>query len=275
VPRIPERFTIVARWLADRVRMRTTPASASEMLRFAASPSWRARGRRYVRRVERDGEMLVVHFHGMERPLYWPAEYPLDGALLVAGEQFNPRDWHYYEVPETAVRADDVVVDCGAAEGLFSLRVAPRCRHVYAVEPLPRFVESMRLTLAAQPNVEIVPCLLGARAGTARIAGEGLTAAVGEIGPEVPVRTADELFLARDHRPSYLKADVEGAELDLLAGARELIHAEAPRIAITTYHDPSHADAITRLLRGVRPDYRVRVKGFTSSGAPIMLHAWT
>ena len=47
----------------------------------------------------------------------------------------------------------------------------------------------------------------------------------------------------------YLKADVEGFEIDLLEGARGLIARDAPRIAITVYHRANDWRAIRDLRR--------------------------
>lgn len=272
--RIPRRFAYLAHWLRAAVRGQPRPTSFVEMLRFAAQPPYRVRGQRHIARVAPHDGMLAVHFHGLAQPLFWPAELPLDALRMVASEQFDRDDWHQYEVEETRVLPEDVVVDCGAAEGLFALRVATRCRRVHAIEPFPRFVQSMRRTLHGFPNVTIHECLLGDRDGPARLGGEGLTAMESARGIEVPVRTLDSLFPAGGEDPTYLKADVEGAELRVLAGARALIRRRGPRIAFTTYHAPGHAADIAALLREIEPRYRIRTKGWSQFGTPLLLHAW-
>ena len=245
-----------------------------EMVQFVASPSFRARGRRHIARVEAAGHETAVYFHGLERPLYWPRELPLDALYMVAGEQFDHDDWHQYETEETPVRRDDIVVDCGAAEGLFALRVAARCRRVYAIEPYPRFASAMRRSFEGLENVEIVECLLGERDGTGKLSGAGLTAMEGTTGADTALRSLDSLFPPGGADPTYLKADVEGAELRVLRGGRELIRRSRPRIAFTTYHDATHADEIAHLLKEIEPGYRIRTKGWSQFGTPLMLHAW-
>jgi len=73
---------------------------------------------------------------------------------------------------------------------------------------------------------------------------------------------------------NFIKADLEGAELDFLDGAAETISAHRPRIAITTYHDPTHAEEIAKRLRRINPAYRIRWKGYARRHYPLMLHAW-
>lgn len=274
MPRIPRRFVYLADWLRAAAAGRHRPTTFGEMVRFVTSAPYRARGQRHIVRIEPEGDLLAVTFQGLARPLFWPAELPLDALRMVASEQFDAGDWHQYEVPETRVRPDDVVVDCGSAEGLFALRVAPRCRRVYAVEPFPRFVQAMRRSFDGLDNVQIIECLLGDREGSARLGGEGLTAMESADGLEVPIRTLDSLFQPGGDDPTYLKADVEGAELRVLAGAREVIRRSRPRLAFTTYHEPGHADDITRVLREIEPRYQIRTKGWSQFGTPLMLHAW-
>lgn len=36
-------------------------------------------------------------------------------------ESIYPKNWHYYEMPQTQVEPHEVVVDCGSSEGLFAL----------------------------------------------------------------------------------------------------------------------------------------------------------
>ena len=97
---------------------------------------------------------FIVHLLGVPNPLFWPKEIPLYHLYMVITECFQQRDWHYYEVPETEISPGDVVLDCGAAEGLFSLRAIEKAGHVVLFEPSPAFVSSLRMTFADMPKVD-------------------------------------------------------------------------------------------------------------------------
>ena len=75
-----------------------------------------------------------------------------------------------------------------------------------------------------------------------------------------------------------IKAAAEGADLDVLLGAGEQIRNGAPQLAITTYHVDDHAERMIAWLRQTRPDYRLRLKGFsfwTAKPRPVLLQAST
>jgi FkbM family methyltransferase len=152
---------------------------------------------------------------------------------------------------------------------------------VVAFEPQPVFVEAMRRTFAALPHVQVEPCALGRSASTMRIAGHSLTGRVDEggSGTAVPVVRLDDWARDAGIRVDYLKADLEGFELDVLEGARDLIARDAPRIAITVYHPGNDWRSIRDLLVRLVPRYRIRIKGLYGfdgpPARPVMLHAWT
>jgi FkbM family methyltransferase len=238
-----------------------------------------ALGRRALEKVEptEDERFLRVSFRGLPRSLYWPACLGLRPLYIVTQEQAYPWNWHYYEIPETRVAPSDVVLDCGAAEGLFSLHVQDRCRSSIPIEPLPLFVECLERTFAGAPNVRVVPAALSDYEGTATLQEDGIATKIvdGARGATTRVTTVDGLCRRMGIVPTYIKADLEGSEPAMIRGARELIKRHRPRIALTTYDDPAIAAEVKAQLRAYNRDYQFRTKGrLPATGAPFMLHAW-
>lgn len=230
---------------------------------------------RFVTALEETDQQYIVRLKGYDRPIFWPKAWDLNSLGMLISEQFDPLDWHYYQIPETRLEAGDVVLDCGAAEGLFTLIAAPVARKVYAFEPLPLFCENMAKTFQGLNHIEIVPALLSNKCGTTQLSAQGIASLQSEQGGiTCRMETLDHLFPAGGEQVTYLKADVEGAEMELLDGARNLIRRDKPKIAITTYHHPDHADMITRFLRDLHPGYHIRTKGICENACPMMLHAW-
>lgn len=266
------RLRILAHWL----RGRRNGVAPVDLLRFLAAPTRARMARRYIATTRTEGEWLVVRLKAGGDELYYPASLAVEALHESICDILNPEHWHCYEREAVRVQPGDVVADCGAAEGLFALTVAPRCSHVYAFEPLPAFVESLRLTLRSVSNASVVPVALGKCAGTARLSNAGTNSALSAEGElAVPMIALDDWFVRAGRRLDFIKADLEGAEMEMLQGAAESIRAFAPRIAITTYHRAGDAEAIAAFLRALRPDYCIATRGiFEADGRPILLQAW-
>jgi FkbM family methyltransferase len=249
-----------------------------EMLGFFFEPSYHTKASRLISSIEREGEFNKVKFNGHEDPLYYPIDFSSKSLEQVVVESFYPTNWHYYEVPETKVEIHDLVVDCGAAEGLFSFLVHKRCKKIFMVEPVAKFCSSLQQTFQNSHNTEIVPVALSDQEGFAAISENDISSSLSlseKSETSVSVTTLDKLFFEKDIPISYIKIDLEGYDYLALLGARELIKKNKPKIAVTTYHKYEHAHQIETYLKSIVPTYNIRIKGiFQVSGGPVMLHAW-
>jgi hypothetical protein len=87
------------------------------------APTCTVFGGRRIERVEPAADNTnAVWIKGLQRPLYLPAEFDLQFLHRVLAEETYSWNWHYYQVRQTRVERGDVVLDCGAAEGFFSLK---------------------------------------------------------------------------------------------------------------------------------------------------------
>ena len=268
------RLEIVKYWVSGK----RNGISLKELLQKTFDRSYTTKARSVIKQIKQHDSFLKVVFKDLDYPLYYPMEMPLYSLYQVIAEIFFGDDWHYYEFQPTKVSEGDVVVDCGAAEGLFSLLVATRCHKVYAIEPLPRFVEALRLTFSRIDNVTVVACALADREGEGKLSRAGISSSLllsKKDGTSVKIETLDNLFYKNNIKVTYLKGDLEGSELDVLRGGVDTIRAFTPKIAITTYHRAEQADEMSGFLRIVNPDYRIRLKGLHANrGSFVMLHAW-
>lgn len=267
------RLRLLQHWLAGR----RNGVGLVDLLTVALDPTLGRKARRYIERIDEKPPYWRVQLHGIPRPMFFPivvGRYMLEMLIV---EQFHARDWHFYQIEPTCLRPDDIVLDCGAAEGLFSLQAEHVCKRVYAAEPVPMWIEAMTKTFAGSDRFEILPSALSDANGDVRLSAGILDSTIVGTGDGVTVqaRTVDSLFADQNLPLTYIKADLEGAELRMLAGAERTIAANKPRIAITTYHEAHHASEITAFLRRIEPRYRILTKGIEyRAGAPVMLHAW-
>lgn len=246
-----------------------------ELLRFLFKPTVRKLASRYVRELKETDSFVKVTFSQIPDPLFWPRQYPIDGLYQVVAETFDREDWHYYQKKSTEVESQDVVVDVGAAEGLFSLTIADRCRKVIMIEPNDFFVKSLQQTFASKTDkVEIINVAVGSEEGEIEFAQTSLSGHINQGEGAIKKITTIDLLL-KGQPVSYLKADLEGFEIQMLKGAVETIRINRPRIAITTYHKENNADEIISFIKSILPDYRHYVKGiFHEFGKPVMIHFW-
>lgn len=163
-------------------------------------------------------------------------EWTFDGAPVTGDDRFF--------IPEVmaALGDDETFIDAGAHHGsvveAFARRTQGRFRRIVAVEPDAVNRAALRTVVdAALPGdtrVAIFDCALGSAAGEARFhSGLGYAAQIAPTGKDViRVEMLDTLGPA-----SFIKLHLEGAELDALKGARELIRRDRPVIAATVYHN--------------------------------------
>lgn len=60
--------------------------------------------------------------------------------------------------------------------------------------------------------------------------------------------------------PTYIKMDIEGAELDALIGAEEIIKRCKPKLAICVYHKPEHFWEIPFYIKKMLPEYKIYLR---------------
>ena len=74
----------------------------------------------------------------------------------------------------------------------------------------------------------------------------------------MPVTTIDEVLGER--RLTYVKMNIEGAEIDALQGGRNAIRKWQPRLALSIYHRPSDLWRIPQLVLELDPGYRLYLR---------------
>ena len=77
---------------------------------------------------------------------------------------------------------------------------------------------------------------------------------------KVEARKLDDLEL---HRPSFIKMDIEGGEMDALRGMKETIKKNKPVIASSVYHKVDDIRKIYLFVMDINPDYKVYLRHYT------------
>lgn len=73
---------------------------------------------------------------------------------------------------------------------------------------------------------------------------------------------------------TIIKMDIEGAELEALQGAKQLIKNCKPKLAICIYHKPSDFFEIPLYIKSLVPEYKFAVRHYTSVETETVLYAF-
>lgn len=151
------------------------------------------------------------------------------------------------------LRPGDRFVDCGANVGLWTLSAAPlvgAAGRVWAFEPNPVALGKLRRNLSASgfDNVRIVPAAAGRAGGEAFLRCDEehnrseLVATAGTATSTVRVVRLDEELAGE--KIAGCKIDVEGAELDVLRGAEEILATQHPWLCVELNPEAAGTDVL-------------------------------
>jgi FkbM family methyltransferase len=135
------------------------------------------------------------------------------------------------------------VMDVGANIGFFTTRFMDWMGPdglIIAIEPDEENLAALRRAVSrsrARSQVEIVGAVAAERHGWMKLERNFLhpgdhKIAIDDVGIDVAAVTLDDLAERRRKRVSFVKIDVQGAELSVLMGARRIIREDAPTLFI-------------------------------------------
>jgi len=175
----------------------------------------------------------------------------------------------------------EVLADCGAFDGdtiqTFIEESRGEFASVLAFEPDPLNWPKLQQRVAgfAAPlrrKIACFPYAIGGRAGTVMFNATGTQlSTMGAGGATVECVRLDDVL--RTENPTLIKFDIEGAELEALAGAREIVRRCRPILAVSAYHQQSHLWDIPLALREMAESYRYYLRPYAAEGFDLMCYA--
>jgi len=236
--------------------------------------------------------MLRVEVAG--RVIYWPEEADVTRLVDMYFEVFNEQNNHCFDIAEMKVKTGDVVIDCGACEGYFTLKALESgAAKVYCIEPGTAIVGCLGKTFADEiqsGKVFVHRCLVGEKNSSVefydnpsdptlcQIRSSSGSVPQNEIVTQVQMLTIDEFCRQQCiGKVDFIKADVEGGETGLIRGAESIIRRYRPKLAIAVYHAPENANIIVDFVKSLSLGYTIRVKGiveFDGIPRPVMVHCY-
>jgi FkbM family methyltransferase len=117
--------------------------------------------------------------------------------------------------------------------------------------------------LSAYNNITYVPEGLWGKRGKLAFSASGTTASrLADYGNVcVDVTSIDDLL---DGKPvTFIKMDIEGAEIEALKGAAKSIKKYKPKLAICAYHEMGDFIEIPMLINELNPGYRLYLRHYS------------
>jgi len=180
-----------------------------------------------------------------------------------------------YLVPEIEFSDHEVIVDCGAYTGDTAKKfqaASPGCL-IIGLEPDDQNYKL--LSNLSSDRVITYKCGAWSQDTALSFADDGggkETGTISEAGDiKVEVKALDHLPECQN--ATYIKMDIEGAELEALKGAKNIIKNNKPKLAICIYHNPQDLIEIPLYIKNLKSDYRLYVHHHAWSSSETVLYA--
>lgn len=199
----------------------------------------------------------------------------------------------YWALPEFDSPPRGIFIDAGACAGDTLVRFARRhlrsgYEKIHAFEPDPELAARLRRAAAwLADNYRLDPasivCLESGLGSGSRPSPAALIQRRSQTSPLSAPQTmnlvAVEPSLALDdylagEPAGLIKADIEGFEQDLIAGAAQTIAKHRPHLAICIYHLPDDIFSIPLALKELVPDYKMAVRHHSGNLPETVLYCW-
>lgn len=177
---------------------------------------------------------------------------------------------------------EEVFIDCGAYDGDtvkdFLKKTNSSFSRIVAIEPDPFNFQRLKMFVQTLPSktrekISLIQKAVGQNENKLRFTGNGTasskSASDGCI--EVDCITLDNV--AKNLKPTFIKMDIEDAEIDALPGAKNIIVKNQPVLAICVYHKQDHIWQIPLLIKSFSEQYQLFLRSHDEEGWDLVCYA--
>ncbi|MDD4820399.1 MAG: hypothetical protein PHD21_06160 [Flavobacteriales bacterium] len=177
------------------------------------------------------GLPYIIH---QGKKLFFPMTMPKRKILssykaLVAEQDIHSP--HRYTTDTFQVKEGSILIDVGAAEGIFALENVEKCSHIILFEYVDKWIDALNATFAPWKNkISIIEKYVSNTYGTDQI-------------------QLDNIISWSKNTPIFVKMDIEGAEEKALLGASEFLESSDDiRLSVCCYHRHNDQKILTEIL---------------------------
>lgn len=231
-------------------------------------------------------DMYVVVFNGLRRRKALEAGAPEEKIIQLC----NLDELQYFDediVPGHTRGKKEVFVDGGSlnlySSAQFMRWCGYECSKVVAFEPDRRCVKICEEVLEKMPKLQEVTQLVPKglwNCETELVFNEvenyGSSSFITRKGDGneqvIPTASIDEIM---DGEPvTFIKMDIEGAELEALKGAEETIKKYHPTLALSIYHKPEDIVELPQFIKSLVPEYKLYLRNYHLDHTETVLYAF-
>jgi FkbM family methyltransferase len=200
--------------------------------------------------------------------------YPKALYDLVQADQYFPADIVHFN-------KNEIFIDAGAYNGdtlkKFIKKVKGRYQKIYALEPDNKSYEQLCAEVKTNKfhDVELINKGAWKEAGTLSFKTDwniNARSAVSKTG-DMNIEAVSIDGILSNYAATFIKADIEGAELEALQGAKKTMRYSKPKLAISAYHRPEDLIAIPKYIKKIRPDYKFYLRHHLHITHELVLYA--
>jgi FkbM family methyltransferase len=178
---------------------------------------------------------------------------------------------------------DEVFLDCGAFDGdtlrAYLSRRGDAFRRFVAIEPDRVTLARLNAYVSGVPaerrgKISVLNCAVGAERAMIGFQDSGGLGSKSSHDGTSQIISLPISELAETWGPfTYIKMDIEGAELDALLGARPIIERDRPVLAVCVYHTQHDLWRLPLLMKSMVPDYKMYLRCHEGDGWQTVAYA--
>lgn len=187
----------------------------------------------------------------------------------------------YFDLKELESQlSEEVFIDAGGFDGATTRSFLRWCRgrgYAYCFEADLGNISKIKENLSDCRNCQIIPKALWSDTASLSMHMKGncastvTQAAEGEDVLMIEAVALDDLF--DNETITFIKMDIEGAELDAIRGAKKVIQKQHPRLAVSIYHKMEDIWTIPCLLMEYYPGYKFYMRHYSFADYDTVLYA--
>lgn len=189
------------------------------------------------------------------------------------GDEYFFEDFLKYE-------KNEIFIDAGSYDLATTMEFKKVCEGLtkaYAFEPdivnYERCLKRIKKDSAYLPEVVMYPCGTWSSKTELHFSSTADGAShIGE-GEDVINTLAIDETVDKNDKITFIKMDVEGAELESLKGACETIKRDKPKLAICIYHKPEDMYTLPLYIKSLVPEYKFYLRSYSNADHEMVLYA--